>query len=129
MSPAEFRCLYELLGLTPEWVAAHLDVSGDQVMRWAAGDEPVPNNAADELSSLATMTAKLVHELAIAHQWGGSILTYRDDTEFQAVDPFGLTYPASWHRAVAARVADRCVGVEINYPAKRPAPQTEDIEP
>lgn len=122
MSSAEFRCLYEFLGLTPEWVAAHLNVSSDEVARWATGNQPVPDYAANEITSLATMTAKLVHELAAARQWGGRIVAYRNDTEFRAADPFGLTYPASWHRAVAARVADRCVDVHIDYPARPPAP-------
>lgn len=128
MSPAEFRCLYEFLGLSPEWVAAHLNASTDEVARWATGDESVPAFAANELTSLATMTAKLVHELATAHRWGGTIETYRNDAEFRAADPFGLTYPASWHRAVAARVADRSADIKITYPAATRPSQAKEGE-
>lgn len=122
MSLAEFSCLCEFLGLSPEWLAARLNVGIDEVTRWTVAGQPVPDSAANEITSLATMTAKLVHQLATTHQWGGRIVTYRNDTEFREADPFGLTYPASWHRALAARVADRCVDVQIDYPAGPPAP-------
>jgi len=41
-------------------------------------------------------------------------MTYRGDVEFGAPGPFGLTYPASWHRAVAVRVADRTVNIQFS---------------
>lgn len=128
MSPAEFRCLSEFLGLTPEWVAARLAVGIDELSRWATGDEPGRDYVANEIASIATMTAKLVHERAAAYRWGGTIVTYRSDEEFRAADPFGLTYPASWHRAVAARVAHRSVDIHITYPAEARSSRTEGGE-
>ncbi len=115
MNAAEFRCLYEYLGLTREWVADTLHVTIDTITRWEDGTEPIPASAAVDLGGIATMTNKLVHELATQLRWGGTITTYRTDAEFRAADPFGLTYPASWHRAVAARVTDRAVDVRIDY--------------
>src|SRR5690606_40083818 len=37
MTPAEFRVVREFLGLTPEWLAAHLGVSGRTVRHWEQG--------------------------------------------------------------------------------------------
>jgi len=115
MNAAEFRCLYEYLGLTREWVAANLTVTLDTITRWEDGTEPIPASAAVDLGGLSTMTSKLVHELATRLRWGGTITTYQTDAEFRIADPYGLTYPAPWHRAVAARVADRAVDVNIQF--------------
>jgi hypothetical protein len=115
ITAAEFRCLYEYLGLPGSWVADHLNVTVDDVRRWGSGHSLVPDVVGVELKSIAKMTADLVDQLARQRQWGGGLTTYRTDEEFRIADPFGLNYPASWHRAVAARVADRAVDVRIEY--------------
>ena len=115
LTAAEFRCLHDFLGLPVSWIAQYLNVSGDDVLGWGMGHSPVPTTAAVEIQSIAKMTADLVDQLARERQWGGSLTTYRTDEAFRIADPFGLNYPASWHRAVAARVADRSVDVRIEY--------------
>jgi hypothetical protein len=115
MNPAEFRCLYEYLGLTPNWLAHFLNVEVDTVLRWEDGLEPIPESAAVDLKGVARITSELAHELATDLRWGGTVITYRSDIDFRAADPYGLNYPASWHRAVASRVADRAFDVTIKY--------------
>lgn len=115
MTPAEFRCLYEYLGVTRPWVAQSLNVDEAEILRWEASADPVPASAAIDLNGLARVASELVHKLATDLQWGGTITTYRTDAQFRAADPFGLNYPASWHRAIAARVADRTIDVKIRY--------------
>jgi DNA-binding XRE family transcriptional regulator len=115
MKPAEFRCLYEYLGLTPSWLAQFLNVEEDTVVRWEDGLEPIPESAAVDLIGVARTTSELAQKLATDLRWGGTVITYRSDAEFRAADPYGLNYPASWHRAVAARVADRAFDVTIDY--------------
>src|SRR5690606_819281 len=43
MTPAEFRVVREFLGLTPEWLAAHLGVSGRTVRHWEQGKYAIPD--------------------------------------------------------------------------------------
>jgi hypothetical protein len=115
VTPAEFRCLYEYLGVTRAWVARFLDTEEAVVARWEAVVQPIPASAANDLRGVARLTGELVHKLATDLQCGGVVTTYRSDAQFRAADPFGLTYPASWHRAIAARVADMALGVTIKY--------------
>jgi hypothetical protein len=95
MTPAEFRCLYEYLGVTRSWIANFLNVDVADVVRWEESVDPVPAPAASDLGGLARVTSELVHQLAADLQWGGTITTYRTDAQFRAADPFGLNYPAS----------------------------------
>ena len=115
LTPAEFRCFYEYLGLTRPWIAQYLNVDEADVRGWEDGTDPIPVSAATELKGLARVADELVHKLATDLQAGGVMTTYRTDAQFRAADPFGLTYPASWHRAVAARVADRTPTTTIDY--------------
>ncbi|MDX3531181.1 hypothetical protein P1P75_33455 [Streptomyces sp. ID05-39B] len=43
------------------------------------------------------------------------VITYRDDAEYLAAHP-DAEFPASWHRAVVARVAQEVPGLSIAYP-------------
>jgi hypothetical protein len=42
------------------------------------------------------------------------VLTYRSDAEYHAAHP-EIPFPAAWHRAVTARVAQEVPGLAIAY--------------
>lgn len=127
MSSAEFRCLREFLGLSPEWLAEHLDVQERTVHRWSTSDTHVPEGVAERMRLIARDTAAYVSTLA---RTGGTVFTYRNDAQFlRSADISTLPtdhrhhasiFPASWHRAVAARVLDAQSGVTIDYAAQVP---------
>lgn len=43
-----------------------------------------------------------------------AVVTYATDEQFHAAHP-EITYPASWHRAVVARIAQEVPGLVITY--------------
>ena len=51
MTAAEFRIAREMLGVSGEWLAGRLGVADRQVRRWEAGNSPVPDGVAGELSA------------------------------------------------------------------------------
>lgn len=116
MSAAEFRCLREWLGLTTLWVADHLDVAERTVHRWEAGASRVPAGVSDEMLRLSEVTYDVlngaVDQLMDAPEPG--IITYRTDEDYRAHHP-EQDWPASWHRALCARIADEVPGLRISY--------------
>lgn len=116
MTPAAFKTTRELLGLSDGWMADHLGVSSRTVRNWEAGKYPVPDGVATEVQALKRQTLAEVHRLVA--ELHGQVLprlaTYRNDTDFRAANP-NSTFPASWHRAVVARVALQLPGVGIDY--------------
>jgi len=110
VTPAEFRCLREYLGLPLGWTAAALDVAERTVNRWESGVTPVPEHAAKALRKLSLYTDTAVASLMAKQP------TMLRTTASDAVVAPGL--PGSWHRAVCARVADH-LGVRIDYDDQR----------
>ncbi len=112
MTPAEFRVIREYLGLTGDWLAAHLGVSGRTVRHWEAGKYPIPDGVRLAIERFEWETASLVGLLVEGLNRTGDrvIVTYRSDEEYQSVEsrPARL---ASWHRAVVARVAQEVPGL------------------
>jgi hypothetical protein len=45
------------------------------------------------------------------------VYVYRSDEEYHAAHP-EVPFPASWHRAVVARIAQEVPGLAIAYPSK-----------
>jgi hypothetical protein len=116
MTPAAFKTTREMLGLSDGWLADHLGVSSRTVRNWEAGKYPIPHGVAVEVGSLKRETQAEVGRLvaALHGKPAPRLATYRNDTDFQAANP-GSKFPASWHRAVVARVALQVPAVGIDY--------------
>lgn len=110
MSPAEFRVVREFLGLSGPWLARHLEVTDRTIRHWEAGRYPVPDGVREAVEKIAADA-----DTAVAT----GIADLRD-----VVDPVLLvpatdqatpgTYPATWYRAVAGRIAQQ-IPAHIGY--------------
>jgi hypothetical protein len=118
MTPAELRVVREFLGLTPEWLAGHLNVSSRTVRHWEAGKYAIPDGVRLEVEDLEQRTGQFVS--AVIDQLmdipDPAVVTYRDDAEYRAANP-DIPFPASWHRAVIARVAQEVLALSIVFPS------------
>lgn len=117
MTPAEFKVVREFLGLTGDWLAAHLGVSPRTVRHWEQGKYAIPDGVRLELEDLERRTGEfiggVVEKLMDLPEPG--VITYRDDAEYKAAHP-DAEFPAAWHRAVVARVAQDVPGLSIAFP-------------
>lgn len=122
MTDAELRVVREYLGLSPEWLASHLGVSGRTVRHWEQGKYPIPDGVRLEIEDLERRTGEFVSgvidQLLDLPEPG--VITYRTDDEYHTAHP-EIPFPASWHRAVIARVAQEVPGLGIAY-ANQPDP-------
>ena len=116
MSGAELRCLREWLGLTTRWLADHLGVAERSVHRWESGIREVPEGVAAEVLRLSEITYGvlngLIDQLLDVPEPG--VYTYMSDADYRAHHP-EQDWPASWHRALCARLADEVPGLRIAY--------------
>lgn len=116
MTDAELKVVREFLGLTPEWLAAHLDVSPRTVRHWEAGKYAIPDGVRLAVEDLEQRTGEfiggVVRQLMDLPDPG--VVTYRTDEEYHAAHP-DIPFPASWHRAVIARIAQEVPGLAIAY--------------
>ena len=126
MTAAEFKVVREFLGLTGDWLAAHLEVSPRTVRHWEQGKYAIPDGVRLQIESLEARTGAfvggLVAELMDLPEPG--VITYRDDAEYQGAKP-DAEFPASWHRAVIARVAQEVPGLSIAYPDTVPTQEKQ----
>jgi len=60
MTPAEFRVIREFLGLSGDWLAAHLGVSPRTVRHWEAGRYKIPDGVRLEIEDLEQRTAEFI---------------------------------------------------------------------
>lgn len=117
MTPAEFRCKREYLGLSMAWIARALNASERSVRRWEqVGHGDVPTRAAELINQLYAGAAKSVSVLTVAQ------MKRRDrmGEAWKSVaipvplnDPAG-EFPGSWFRMIAVRVAER-TGQPLSY--------------
>jgi DNA-binding transcriptional regulator YiaG len=116
MTDAEFKVTRERLGLTTRWLADHLAVAERTVHRWEAGQQAVPGGVQDELDRLAAIAGAAVEQLEaeLEQMPDPHVVTYRTDDDYRAVEP-DTDWPASWHRALAARVAERRPDAAVVY--------------
>ncbi|WP_326681679.1 helix-turn-helix domain-containing protein [Streptomyces sp. NBC_01237] len=116
MTPAELRVVREYLGLTPEWLAAHLNITGRQVRNWEQGKSPILDTYRLEIQNLERYTGDFVSAVRdrLMDLPDPGVITYRNDAEYRAAHP-EVRFPASWHRAVIARVAQEVRGLTIAY--------------
>lgn len=118
ISDAELRVAREYLGLTQDNLARLLHVQDRTIRRWEAGTQPVPDGAVLALERIEQIAADMIERgvLALNDASDPVILVYRTDEEYWAAHPDDLPYPASFHRAVVARIAHEVPGLEIEYP-------------
>lgn len=116
MTEAEFRVVREFLGLTPEWLSAHLGVSARTVRHWEAGRYTIPDGVRMELEDLEVRTAEFIGGVVpqLMDLPDPGVITYRSDEEYREAHP-ETPFPASWHRAVVARLALEVPGLSIAY--------------
>lgn len=116
MTPAEFKVVREWLGLTGDWLAEHLGVSPRTVRHWEQGKYAIPDSVRLRIEDLEARTAQFADGIAeqLMDVPDPAVITYRDDDEYHAAHP-DITFPASWHRAVIARVAQAVPGLSIVY--------------
>ncbi|MFF5642995.1 helix-turn-helix domain-containing protein [[Kitasatospora] papulosa] len=117
MTDAEFRVVRDFLGLTGEWLAGHLGVSSRTVRHWEQGKFAIPDGVRLEIEDLEARTGVFVS--GVIEKLQGipepGVITYRSDTEYHAAHP-EIPFPASWHRAAVARIAQEVPGLAIAYP-------------
>lgn len=116
MTPAEFKIIRELLGLTGDWLADHLGRTPRTVRHWEQGKYTIPEGVRAELQDLQRRTRDYVDQL-VAHLSRSPdpvAYVYRTDEDYHAADP-SSPYPASWHRAATARAVEQVPGASIAY--------------
>ncbi|SDL27345.1 DUF1870 family protein [Streptomyces indicus] len=122
MTAAEFKVVREFLGLTGDWLAGHLGVSSRTVRHWEQGKFAIPDGVRLAVEDLEQRTAGFVSGIVakLMDVPDPALITYRDDEEYRAAHP-DMEFPASWHRAVIARVAQEVPAVSIVFADEVPA--------
>jgi transcriptional regulator with XRE-family HTH domain len=117
MTPAEFKVVREFLGLTGDWLAAHLGVSPRTVRHWEQGKYAIPDGVRLAIEELEGRTGQYVGAIIekLMDLPDPAVITFRDDAEYRSAQP-DAEFPASWHRAVIARVAQEVPGLSIVFP-------------
>jgi hypothetical protein len=125
MTDAEFKVVREFLGLTGDWLAAHLGVSGRTVRHWEQGKYPIPDGVRLEIEDLERRTAEFIDQIIpqLLDMPDPGVVTYRTDEEYHQAHP-EVPFPAAWHRAVVARIAQEVPGLVIAYTDPQPEPQS-----
>ena len=118
MSDAELRMVREYLGLSGEALAALLGVADRTVRRWEAGTHTIPTWARQQIEALEDAAAELVEATVVAlHDHLDpsevALVLYRSDAHYWAAHPAMRPHPASWHRAINARVAQEIPGLAV----------------
>lgn len=108
MTPAEFKCMRESLGLSAKWLSERWGVALLSVQRWEK-DRALPGELEEDLLSIVDKAAETV-AIGVERE-DGSIEVPRTDA--CSLDGF----PAAYHRAVAWEIA-RHTGAEIVYRAE-----------
>lgn len=116
MTAAELKVVREFLGLTGDWLAQHLGVSPRTVRHWEAGKYDIPDGVRLAVEDLEARTGEFISGVVekLMDLPDPGVITYRDDAEYKAAHPES-EFPASWHRAVVARVAQEVPGLSIVF--------------
>jgi DNA-binding XRE family transcriptional regulator len=116
MTDAEFKVIREFLGLTGDWLAEYLGVVPRTVRNWEQGKYAIPDSVRVAIKDLEARTgvfvAGIIRQLMDIPD--PVVITYRTDAEYHAAHP-EQEWPASWHRAVVARVAQEVPALGIVY--------------
>ncbi|WP_278314982.1 helix-turn-helix domain-containing protein [Lolliginicoccus levis] len=124
MTGARLRVLRERLGLPVEWLAERLGVNARTLERWEHERNPIPDGVAREVEALDRQATSIITATVSGLREDDEpiIETYRTNDGYRAHEP-GTDWPASWHRALAGRIAERVPGVAIVYRDGPPARQ------
>ncbi|MER6610782.1 DUF1870 family protein [Streptomyces sp. NPDC000927] len=116
MTDAEFRVVREYLGLTGDWLASHLRVSPRTVRHWEQGKYAVPDGVRLAMEDLEARTGQFVGGIVeqLMDMPDPVLITYRTDAEYHAAHP-EIPFPAAWHRACVARIAQEVPALAIAY--------------
>ena len=116
MSPAELKVVREFLGLSGEWLADHVKVSARMVRHWEQGRHPIPDTVRLAVEDLEARTGAFISGIvdALIDIPDPIVITYRTDADYHREHP-EIDFPASWHRAVVARVALEVPALQITY--------------
>lgn len=116
MTDAEFRTIREFLGLTGDWLAAHLGVSARTVRHWEQGKYSIPDGVRLAIEDLENRTGQFIGGCveALMDLPDPGVIVYRNDVEYHAAHP-EIGFPASWHRAAVARIALKVPALRIAY--------------
>ncbi len=99
------------------WCARLFAVAERTVERWERGAFQIPDTAARELAEIADETEQVVEAMVDAIGAGEispRLHTYRTNDDYSRHEP-GTRYPATWHRAVCARVMTELPQVELQF--------------
>lgn len=116
MSPAELKVVREFLGFSVPALAARMRVSERTVRFWEEGRYAIPDGVRLEIEALERMTGAFIGRAveALNTVRDPAVVTYASDAEYRAAHS-EVDLPASWHRAVVARVALEVPGLVIAY--------------
>lgn len=94
-------------------------VSPRTVRHWEQGKYRIPDGVREEIEHLEAATAQAVTAGVDTYRnmpdpAGVPLITYRSDDDYRAHHP-EIRWPASWHRAVCARIAHEIPGLTIVY--------------
>ena len=91
-------------------------MSSRTVRNWEAGKYAIPHGVVVEMDALKRETRAEVDRLVagLHGKPAPRLATYRNDDDYRAANP-GSKFPASWHRAVIARVALQVPAVGVVY--------------
>jgi DNA-binding transcriptional regulator YiaG len=121
MTDAELKTIREYLGLTGGWLSASLGVSARQGRKWEEGAAPIPDGVRQEIEAIQQRTAEAESWLiaTLMNQHEPIAYVYRTDEDLAVANMDFGGFPASWWRAVVARVAQEMPGLPIRYPEPR----------
>ena len=105
MTPAEFKCLRESMGLSTKWLAERWDVAEYSVQRWERNRELPKKLQLDLLLLKSQFDATVERDGGVS---GGALIVPRTDLE-------SVEYPAAWHRAIAQRAREMNGGRILYY--------------
>jgi len=103
LTAAELLCAREYLALPKAWLAEHVEVNLKTWWAYEAGRVRVPVRVTEAIRNLLEHTAQVVAGMTVMvseREGPINLATFPD-----SVVPNG--FPASWHRMVCARVAER----------------------
>ncbi|MCI1901840.1 MAG: hypothetical protein LKI93_03825 [Bifidobacteriaceae bacterium] len=105
MTPAEFKCQRETMGLSTKWLAERWKVSEYSVQRWERSRQ-LPQALETDFNAIVVEFSQRVKEAA--EIGGESIIVPRTDREAP------VEYPAQWYRAIAQRAHEE-TGIRILF--------------
>lgn len=112
ITPAEFRCLREQLGLTENWLAARWNVAKQSVIRWERNRE-LPQQLAEDIAEIKNSFDASVSKLSQKYKAGDTLTipATRDNDDVASM----ARYPQRMVRAIAWAVHEK-TGCKIAYP-------------